>query len=87
MRTPSGKPTKEHRAFRVEPELWDEFREACKKNKVSSGEILRTCMQHYIDVNKDTSEVEKLQEAFEQEKIEVVNPMDIPTQLRKIKLV
>ena len=87
MRTPSTTPNKEHRTFRVEPELWNEFREVCKKNKVSSGEILRTCMQHYINVNKDTSKVKEIQEAFEHENVDVIDPMDIPVQLRKVELV
>ena len=77
MRTKSSKPNKEHRAFRIEPELWEKFKAACKKNNVSQGEILRICVAHYVEVNKDTSEVEKLQEAFECENVEIVNEEEI----------
>ena len=44
---------KKNATFRVDEEMWEEFKKVCESNEHTRGEVLRKQMEDYINKRKD----------------------------------
>ena len=83
----NNNPKKITRNFRIELDLWYQFKNTAERNGTTLSKALRSLIKEYVDYYKPNITKEKLvtrQKNFNNSSVEILDPMEIPNKLRKV---